>query len=64
MEYDIVGHGLLTYVLLKEGIEGSRAKIKSKDLTEGFQELFDFSKKRIPEIRKELELEIFSTIRR
>jgi hypothetical protein len=58
-EYSQLGHGLLTYVLLEEGIKGGKVDLKSKSIAGGFQELSDFVRVRMPQFKRDLDRNVF-----
>lgn len=49
-----IGHGLLTYALLKEGLEKSDADFKAKDKTINVREWLEFAEFRVPGLYEEL----------
>jgi hypothetical protein len=49
-----IGHGLLTYALLKEGLEKTQADFKAKDKTINLKEWLEFGEYRVPKLYEDL----------
>lgn len=64
LESDEIGHGLLTYALLKEGVEGELADTFPADGRVSLLEMLEYGETRVPELYEEISTRTFEPLYR
>lgn len=64
LESDEIGHGLLTYALLKEGVEGELADTFPADGRVSLLEMLEYGETRVPELYEEISTQTFEPLYR